>query len=942
MKERLLVVKGASLHNLKNINVAIPRDKLTVLTGVSGSGKSTLAFDTIFAEGQRRYVESLSSYVRQFLSLMQKPPVEVITGLSPAISIQQKGTSHNPRSTVGTITEIHDFFRVLFARVGRVHCPMCGNPINQKSVDQVGEEIMQDFKAGEKIIILSPLVRSRKGSFEKLFEQFKKRGFSRVRIDGEIYRIEERPALARNKRHDIQLVVDRIILKESVRSRMREAIELAMELSNGTVIIFYPEADSSPEKVFSRILSCISCHSSLPELSPRLFSFNSPIGACPKCEGLGYTSQFDENLICENNLSIAEGAITVPGVRNTGYFASTYEALAKKYNFSLKTPLKDLEKSKLDKIFYGTGKDILHVNYKMENHTFSTEKPFPGLLALLKRRFLETDSDAMKTRYSSFMLHANCEECGGARLSRGALNVFLQEFNIDSLSELSVLDCLNFFKSLKFTGEKEIIASGLVKEILNRLNFLNEVGLSYLTLKRRADTLSGGELQRIRLATQIGSGLVGVLYILDEPSIGLHCRDNARLLKSLLRLRDLGNTLLVVEHDEGIIKTADHLIDMGPGAGLSGGNIVFAGNFAGLQRTRQSITGKFLSGREQIPVPASRRYLGPNWLRLKGLSTNNLKNIDIDLPLAAFVCVTGVSGSGKSSLVKDTLWPLLARKLNRSKTTGVGQFKSISGLDNLDKAIEVDQSPIGRTPRSNPATYTKVFDEIRVLFSKTKEALVKGYKPGRFSFNVSGGRCENCQGDGVKKIEMHLLPDVFVECEVCHGKRFNTDTLQINFKGYNIADVLNLTVLEALSVFQNVPKIRQKLSTLNQVGLGYIKLGQSSLTLSGGEAQRVKLATELSKRNTGKTFYILDEPTTGLHFLDIRHLLKVLHNLVDKGNSVLVVEHNMEVIKTADYIVDLGPEGGHGGGFLVCSGTPEKITGDHSSYTGQYLKQVIK
>lgn len=934
-----IYIKGACEHNLKNIDVEIPRDKLVVITGLSGSGKSSLAFDTIYAEGQRRYVESLSSYARQFLGLMEKPEVEYIDGLSPAISIDQKTTSRNPRSTVGTVTEIYDYYRLLFARIGIPHCPECGKEISQQTVDQMVDNIMS-IPEGTRIQLLAPVVRGRKGEYNKLIQDARKNGYVRLRVDGEIMDIQEEIKLDKNKKHTIEIVVDRLVLRPDIHKRLTDSIETVLHLSGGILVV---DVIGGEEMMFSQNFACSDCGISIEELTPRMFSFNNPYGACPSCSGLGTLLKMDPDLvITDGTKSLAEGAINVGGwnFSNEDAYSHMYlVGLAKHYGFSIDTPVEQLPQDVIDKILYGTNGEKIKIQYEKEYGSGTFMAPFEGVITSMERRYKETKSDSAKEYYESYMSQTPCPDCQGNRLKRETLAVTVGGMNITQVTKLSVTDSIDFFNALKLTEREMLIAQQIMKEIHARLGFLKDVGLDYLTLSRAAGTLSGGEAQRIRLATQIGSGLMGVLYILDEPSIGLHQRDNDRLLATLKRLRDLGNTLLVVEHDEDTMRTADHIIDMGPGAGVHGGYIIAQGTLEDILNNPDSITGQYLSGTKFIPVPGQRRIPNGKVLEVVGAHENNLKNINVLFPLGLFICVTGVSGSGKSSLVNEILYKKLASKLNRAKTRA-GAHKDILGLEHLDKVINIDQSPIGRTPRSNPATYTGVFDQIRTLFASTNDAKVRGYQQGRFSFNVRGGRCEACSGDGIVKIEMHFLPDVYVPCEVCKGKRYNRETLEVKYKGKNIADVLDMTIDEAVEFFKNIPYIHRKIATLQEVGLGYVKMGQSSTTLSGGEAQRVKLATELSKRSTGKTMYILDEPTTGLHVADVHRLIEVLQKLVEGGNTMVVIEHNLEVIKTADYVIDLGPEGGDRGGTVIATGTPEALAQNPVSYTGQYLKKL--
>jgi excinuclease ABC subunit A len=935
-----IYVKGACEHNLKNIDVEIPRDKLVVITGLSGSGKSSLAFDTIYAEGQRRYVESLSAYARQFLGLMEKPDVEYIDGLSPAISIDQKTTTRNPRSTVGTVTEIYDYFRLMFARIGIPHCPECGKEIAQQTVDQMVDAVMC-LEEGTRIQVLAPVIRGRKGEYAKLIQDAKKNGYVRVRIDGEAMEISDDIKLDKNRKHTIEIVVDRLIIRPDIQKRLTDSVESALNLAGGLLVI---DVMGKEEMLFSQNYACPDCGISIEELTPRMFSFNNPYGACPHCTGLGVLLKMDPDLvISDRTKSLSEGAISTGGFNfsNEDTYSRMYlDALAKHYGFSVDTPIKDLPDEIVDKILYGTNGEKIKVEYQKEYGHGSFMSAFEGVINSMERRYHETKSEGMKEYYESFMSHIPCPECGGKRLKKESLAVTVGGRNIHEITSMSVSECVRFFEGLRLNPREKMIAEQILKEINARLGFLKDVGLDYLTLSRAAGTLSGGEAQRIRLATQIGSGLMGVLYILDEPSIGLHQRDNARLLATLKRLRDLGNTLLVVEHDEETMYAADHIIDMGPGAGEHGGRVIAEGSVEKIKQNPDSITGLYLSGALRIETPEKRRKFNGKIIRVLGARENNLKDIDVDIPLGIFTCVTGVSGSGKSSLVNEILYKKLASKLNRAKTKA-GSHRDILGLEHLDKVINIDQSPIGRTPRSNPATYTGVFDLIRTLFANTVEAKMKGYSSGRFSFNVRGGRCEACAGDGIIKIEMHFLPDVYVPCEVCKGKRYNRETLEVHYKGKSIADVLSMTVGEALVFFENIPRIKNKLQTLQDVGLGYIRLGQPATTLSGGEAQRVKLATELSKRATGRTMYILDEPTTGLHMADVHRLIDVLQRLVDAGNTVVVIEHNLDVIKTADYIIDLGPEGGDKGGTVIATGTPEQVVKVKESYTGQYLSRVL-
>ena len=934
-------VRGARVNNLKNVSLEIPRDKLVVLTGLSGSGKSSLAFDTIYAEGQRRYVESLSSYARMFLGQMDKPDVDSIDGLSPAISIDQKTTSKNPRSTVGTVTEIYDYLRLLWARCGTPHCPKCGKEIRRQSVDQIVDQIMQ-LPERTKFQILAPVVRGKKGEHQKVFEDARRGGYARVRVDGSIYELSEEISLDKNKKHHIEVIVDRLMMKPDLARRLTDSVETAANLSGGLVIL--NELDGDRDTMFSQNYACEECGVSLPELSPRMFSFNNPYGACPVCTGLGTQLVADPALIIpDDSKSILQGAIQASGynnVKDDSIARMYFEALGKKYHFSLTEPIRDLPKTALDAILYGTGKENLTIYYERANGRGVLERPFEGVLNNISRRYAETQSEAMHKELEECMAERPCPKCRGRRLSDVSLAVTVGGMNIMDFCAMPISDELDFMNRLTLEGSMAVIAEQILREIRSRLGFLQAVGLRYLTLSRAAATLSGGESQRIRLATQIGSSLMGVLYILDEPSIGLHQRDNDKLLATLRQLRDLGNTVLVVEHDEDTMRAADYIVDVGPGAGVHGGEIVAAGSVQDIINCPRSVTGQYLSGVKKIPVPAERRKGNGKSLIVRGAAENNLRHIDVEIPLGTFTCITGVSGSGKSSLVNEILYKKLAGALNHARTRP-GKFDSIEGLENLDKVVGIDQSPIGRTPRSNPATYTGLFNDIRDLFASTSDARTRGYGPGRFSFNVKGGRCEACGGDGLVKIEMHFLADVYVPCEVCRGRRYNRETLEVRYKGKNIADVLDMTAEEALGFFENLPKIRQKVQTLVDVGLGYIKLGQSSTTLSGGEAQRVKLATELSRRATGRTIYILDEPTTGLHMADVHRLIDILQLLADAGNTVLVIEHNLDVIKVADHIIDLGPEGGAGGGTIVAQGTPEEVAACPESFTGQYLKKLL-
>ena len=937
-----IIVKGARANNLKNVDVTIPRDKLVVLTGLSGSGKSSLAFDTIYAEGQRRYVESLSSYARMFLGQMDKPDVDYIDGLSPAISIDQKTTSKNPRSTVGTVTEVYDYLRLLWARAGTPHCPKCGKEIRQQTIDQIIDQVLS-LPDGTRIQVMAPVARGKKGEYAKTFEDARKSGYVRARVDGSLYELDEEIKLDKNKKHNIEIVVDRLIIREDVRQRLTDSVETASSLTGGIVMVNLVREEQ--DLLFSQNYACEDCGVSIEELAPRMFSFNNPFGACPVCTGLGTQQKVDPALIVpDEEKSILEGAIQASGwnnIRGDGISRMYFDALAKKYRFSLDTPFKDLPEKIKTIIFYGTGDEKLDLHYDQPRGKGVLHQPFEGVCNNIERRYHETQSDSVKRELEEFMAEQPCPACKGQRLRKEALAVTVGDLSIHDFTQLSVVDELKWLDTLTLTEQQMLIADRILKEIRNRLGFLQSVGLGYLTLSRSAGTLSGGESQRIRLATQIGSSLMGVLYILDEPSIGLHQRDNDKLLATLKRLRDLGNTLLVVEHDEDTMRAADYLIDVGPGAGVHGGEIVAAGTPEEVMDNPNSLTGQYLSGKRKIAVPEIRRTGSGNFLKVIGASENNLKNVDVEIPLGTFTCVTGVSGSGKSSLVNEILFKKLGAELMRMKTRP-GKCKRIEGLEFLDKVVDIDQSPIGRTPRSNPATYTGLFNDIPDMFAATQEAKSRGYGPGRFSFNVRGGRCEACSGDGLIKIEMHFLPDIFVPCEVCKGARYNRETLEVRYKGKNIAQVLDMTVEEAAEFFSALPKIKNKLQTLCDVGLGYVKLGQSSTELSGGEAQRVKLATELSKIATGRTIYILDEPTTGLHSEDVRRLLEVLQKLVEGGNTVLVIEHNLDVIKCADYLIDLGPEGGDGGGQIVCTGTPEDVAACPSSFTGQYLQRMLR
>lgn len=940
MPQKNIIVKGAREHNLKNVDVEIPRDKLVVFTGLSGSGKSSLAFDTIYAEGQRRYVESLSSYARQFLGQMEKPQVDYIEGLSPAISIDQKTTSKNPRSTVGTVTEIYDYLRLLYARIGIPHCPVCGREISRQTVDDIVDSVLE-LPEGTRIQVMAPIARGKKGQFVKELESAKKDGYVRVRVDGIIYDLSEKIELDKNKKHNIEIVVDRLVVKESIRSRLADSIETATGLSNGTLLV---DVIGGEEKLYSLDYACPEHGVSIEELEPRMFSFNNPFGACPTCSGLSVFMKPDPDLIVpDKNLSLRQGAIKASGWNNAdgGTIAQMYmEGIANKYDFTLDTPFKDIPADGVDAIMYGTKGEKLKLTRRNEYGTGSYMTAFEGICNNIERRYKETTSDWSRAELEQCMSTVKCPECHGARLRKESLCVTVGGINIDEFANKSIVKAIEFLDSLTLTDREQMIAKLIVKEIKDRLTFLRSVGLGYLTLARSSASLSGGESQRIRLATQIGSSLVGVLYILDEPSIGLHQRDNEKLLNTLRNLRDIGNTLIVVEHDEDTMRAADYIVDVGPGAGIHGGNIVCTGTAEDIMNCKESITGQYLSGRKKIPVPAKRRKGNGKSLKIIGARENNLKNIDAEIPLGEFVCITGVSGSGKSSLINEILYKRLVTELNGAKKVA-GAHTDILGIDNLDKVIAIDQSPIGRTPRSNPATYTGVFNDIRDLFASTAEAKARGYKANRFSFNVKGGRCEACQGDGIVKIEMHFLADIYVPCDVCKGARYNRETLEVKYKGKNIYDVLEMTVEEGLEFFSSIPKIKRKLQTLYDVGLGYVKIGQPATTLSGGEAQRVKLSTELSRRSTGKTVYILDEPTTGLHTADVHKLIEVLHRLVDNGNSVIVIEHNLDVIKTADWILDLGPEGGDEGGEIIAQGTPEQVAATEGSYTGQYLKKLL-
>ena len=937
-----IIIKGAKEHNLKDINIEIPRDKLVVITGLSGSGKSSLAFDTLYAEGQRRYVESLSSYARQFLGLMEKPDVESIEGLSPAISIDQKTTSRNPRSTVGTVTEIYDYIRLLYARIGVPYCPNCGKKIEKQTIDQIIDSVMS-LEEGTRIQVLAPVVRGKKGEYTKLLQDFQKEGFVRVRVDGEVYELTDDIEIDRKKKHNIELVVDRLVVKEEIRTRLTESVETALKYANNLVVIDIP---GDKEILYSQNYACPDCNISIEELTPRMFSFNNPFGACPTCTGIGYLMKMDEDLIVpDKNKTLYDGikAFGASTMKKGDTMAKMYfESIAKHYGVEIKdVPIKKLPRWFLEKILYGTGDEVIDFEYTSYAGTRKFTTPFEGVLPTLDRRYNETKSQGMRDFYEMYMSESACQTCHGARLKKESLSVKVGDKNINELTDMSIDKIKDFLNSLQLNNKDKMIADQILKELNKRLQFLLDVGLEYLTLSRSAGSLSGGEAQRIRLATQIGSGLTGVLYILDEPSIGLHQRDNEKLLATLRKLRDLGNTVLVVEHDEDTMYAADQIIDIGPGAGVHGGKVIAQGTAEEIKLVPESITGQYLSGKKQILVPKKRRKSNGKAIEVKGATEHNLKNINVKFPLGQFICVTGVSGSGKSTLVNEILYKTVAKEIYGSNEKP-GKCKEIKGLENVDKIINIDQSPIGRTPRSNPATYTGVFDVIRDIFASTQEAKMRGYDKGRFSFNVAGGRCEACSGDGVLKIEMHFLPNIYVPCEVCKGKRYNRETLEVKYKGKTISDVLDMTVEEALKFFENIPKIKSKIQTLYDVGLGYIKLGQPSTTLSGGEAQRVKLATELSKKATGKTLYILDEPTTGLHIADVHKLIDILQRLVDTGNSIIVIEHNLDLIKTADYIIDLGPEGGEKGGQIIAVGTPEQITRNDQSYTGKFLKKYLE
>lgn len=937
--DKYIRIRGARQHNLKNINLDIPRDKMVVITGLSGSGKSSLAFDTIYAEGQRRYMESLSSYARQFLGQMDKPDVDYIEGLSPSISIDQKTTSRNPRSTVGTVTEIYDYLRLLFARVGHPHCPRCGKPVNQQSLDQMLDQLLA-LPERTKLLIMAQAVRGKKGEHKKLLEHIRKEGYTRLRIDGEIRDAGEEIQLEKNKKHTIEVVIDRLIIRPEIRPRMAESMEVALKMGQG---VAYVQIVDGEQLMFSQNFACEDCGISLPEITPRMFSFNSPFGACPVCSGLGSQMEMDLELVLPDKAkSLAEGAIAPMSTNVKGYYMRQMDALVQKYGCTLDTPWQEMPAKLQQKLLYGTGEEILEFGYENMFGQYKIHRiPFEGVMNILNRRYRESESDTMREEYENYMSVNLCPECHGARLKPEVLAVTIGGKNIQQVTDMPVAQCQEFFQQVEFSDRERTIGQQVLKEINARLGFLAKVGLEYLTLSRAAGTLSGGEAQRIRLATQIGSGLVGVLYILDEPSIGLHQRDNNKLLEALKNLRNMGNTLLVVEHDEDTMRVADHIVDIGPGAGSQGGYVVAQGTAEEIMAVPESVTGQYLSHKKIIPVPEKRRQGNGNFLEILGAEENNLKNVYLKLPLGVFTVITGVSGSGKSTLINEILYKAVASKLYRIKGRP-GKFKKLLGMENVDKVIDIDQSPIGRTPRSNPATYTGVFDLIRTLFSQCSEAKMRGYKPGRFSFNIKGGRCETCKGDGIIKIEMHFLSDVYVPCEVCGGARYNQETLEVKYKGKSIADVLDMTIEESVGFFKNVPRIANKLQVLQDVGLGYVKLGQSATTLSGGEAQRVKLATELSRRSTGKTLYILDEPTTGLHMADIHRLLEILQRLVDGGDSVVVIEHNLDVIKSADYIVDLGPEGGDKGGTIVAQGTPEEIVKVKASYTGKFLKPMLE
>ena len=938
-----IVIRGARTHNLKDINLTIPRDKFVVITGLSGSGKSSLAFDTLYAEGQRRYVESLSAYARQFLSMMEKPDIDHIEGLSPAISIEQKSTSHNPRSTVGTITEIYDYLRLLFARVGEPFCPEHNLKLEAQTISQMVDKVM-DLAIGTRIMVLAPIVRERKGEHLHVFDELKTSGFIRARVDGILCEIEYPPELEKNKKHSIDVVVDRLKVGKGIEQRLAESFETAVQMAEGIAVVSKIDDENDEEMLFSALFACPKCGHSISELEPKLFSFNSPAGACSTCDGLGQKQFFDESkLITDNCLSLGEGAIRGWDRRNIWYF-QMLSSLADHYKFKLDIPFKNLSKKHQKIILRGSDDELISFKYiNDKGNTYTREIPFEGIIPNMERRYRETESNMVREDLSKFLSSQACPDCAGTRLRKDARFVFVQGISLPQITEMTVTKAVEYFSDLQLSGKRATIADKVLKELQERLKFLEDVGLNYLTLNRSAETLSGGEAQRIRLASQIGAGLVGVMYILDEPSIGLHQRDNDRLLSTLFHLRDLGNTVIVVEHDEEAIRSADYIIDIGPGAGVHGGRIVAEGDIKNIEKSKESLTGKFLCGDEKILIPNKRTLFNKEkTLCLNGVKGNNLRNINLTLPIGLFTCITGVSGSGKSTLINHTLYPIAATKLNHASTLTPGPFESITGLEFLDKVVDIDQSPIGRTPRSNPATYTGIFTPVRELFSGTQEARTRGYKPGRFSFNVKGGRCEACQGDGVIKVEMHFLPDVYVSCDICKGKRYNRETLEVKYKGLSISEVLDLTVEDAREFFDAIPSISRKLQTLVDVGLSYIKLGQAATTLSGGEAQRVKLSRELSKRDTGRTLYILDEPTTGLHFQDIRQLLSVLHHLRDQGNTIVVIEHNLDVIKTADWIIDLGPEGGTGGGEIIATGTPEKIIKSKNSHTGVYLKKTLQ
>jgi len=938
-----IVIRGARTHNLKDINLTIPRDKFVVITGLSGSGKSSLAFDTLYAEGQRRYVESLSAYARQFLSMMEKPDIDHIEGLSPAISIEQKSTSHNPRSTVGTITEIYDYLRLLFARVGEPFCPEHNLKLEAQTISQMVDKVMT-LSIGTRIMVLAPIVRERKGEHLHVFDELKTSGFIRARVDGILCEIEYPPELEKNKKHSIDVVVDRLKVAKGVEQRLAESFETAVQMAEGIAVVSKIDDENDEEMLFSALFACPKCGHSISELEPKLFSFNNPAGACSTCDGLGQKQFFDESkLITDSCLSLGEGAIRGWDRRNIWYF-QMLSSLADHYKFKLDIPFKNLSKKHQKIILRGSDNELISFKYiNDKGNTYTREIPFEGIIPNMERRYRETESNMVREDLSKFLSSQACPDCAGTRLRKDARFVFVQGISLPQITEMTVTKAVEYFAGLQLSGKRATIADKVLKELQERLKFLEDVGLNYLTLNRSAETLSGGEAQRIRLASQIGAGLVGVMYILDEPSIGLHQRDNDRLLSTLFHLRDLGNTVIVVEHDEEAIRSADYIIDIGPGAGVHGGRIVAEGDIKNIEKSKESLTGKFLCGDETILIPNKRTLFNKEkTLCLNGVKGNNLRNINLTLPIGLFTCITGVSGSGKSTLINHTLYPIAATKLNHASTLTPGPFESITGLEFLDKVVDIDQSPIGRTPRSNPATYTGIFTPVRELFSGTQEARTRGYKPGRFSFNVKGGRCEACQGDGVIKVEMHFLPDVYVSCDICKGKRYNRETLEVKYKGLSISEVLDLTVEDAREFFDAIPSISRKLQTLVDVGLSYIKLGQAATTLSGGEAQRVKLSRELSKRDTGRTLYILDEPTTGLHFQDIRQLLSVLHHLRDQGNTIVVIEHNLDVIKTADWIIDLGPEGGNGGGEIIATGTPEKIIKSKNSHTGVYLKKTLQ